>query len=119
MKVKGMTVYLSGPMTGWENFNKEAFDDAERKLRELGAVGVFNPASSLPRVEQGWEREDFMLDDLDMLTMKYHSIEGPEICPVFRAVVLLPFWWASKGARLERRVARAVGIPVVRLRDCE
>ncbi len=118
MKVKGKTVYISGPMTGWENFNKEAFDEAERRLRDMGAAGVFNPASSLPRYDQGWEREDFMLDDLDTLTMKYRALEGPAICPVFHAVVLLPLWWTSKGARLERKVAKAVGIPVVRLRDC-
>jgi len=116
MQIDGKVAYISGPMTGWENYNKEAFDEAELKLRSLGANGVFNPATSLPRYEMGWEREDFMLDDLDTLTMKYHEEDG--IRPIFDALVLLPMWWTSKGARLERKVAKAIGIPVVRLRDC-
>ena len=116
MELEGKVVYISGPMTGWEDYNKEAFDEAERMLREKGANGVFNPATSLPRYDQGWEREDFMLDDLDTLTMKYHEEEG--IRPIFDYLVLLPLWWTSKGARLERSVAKAIGIEVVRLRDC-
>ena len=38
-----MKVFISGPMKGYPNFNKEAFDQAEKDLVQQGYT-VFNPA---------------------------------------------------------------------------
>lgn len=38
-----MKVFISGPMKGYPNFNKEAFDQAEKELIQQGYT-VFNPA---------------------------------------------------------------------------
>ena len=38
-----MKVFISGPMKGYPNFNKEAFDQAEKELVQQGYT-VFNPA---------------------------------------------------------------------------
>ncbi len=36
-------VYIAGPMTGYENFNREAFHKAEEELKREGHT-VLNPA---------------------------------------------------------------------------
>ncbi|EGF7427729.1 DUF4406 domain-containing protein, partial [Escherichia coli] len=38
-----MRVYIAGPMTGYKNFNREAFHEAEEKLKQKGCT-VLNPA---------------------------------------------------------------------------
>ncbi|ECE8819412.1 DUF4406 domain-containing protein, partial [Salmonella enterica subsp. enterica serovar Reading] len=38
-----MKVYIAGPMTGYENFNREAFHRAEKALKREGHT-VLNPA---------------------------------------------------------------------------
>ena len=38
-----MRVYIAGPMTGYKNFNREAFHKAEEKLKQKGCT-VLNPA---------------------------------------------------------------------------
>ncbi|EJH4138871.1 DUF4406 domain-containing protein, partial [Escherichia coli] len=36
-------IYIAGPMTGYENFNREAFHKAEEALKQEGHT-VLNPA---------------------------------------------------------------------------
>ena len=49
--VSGRRVYLSGPMTGIKDWNKAEFDEAEKRLRELGAQEPYNPANFIGRFE--------------------------------------------------------------------
>ena len=111
-----MKVYLSGPMRGYPNFNFPAFDDAAERLATLG-IQVFNPAAHdrqiYPDIEQ-WD--GFATGD-------------PAQCPQFNlpqslawdfqmildsdAIVLLPGWAQSSGARAERFVAECVGKAVL------
>lgn len=101
---------MAGPMTGIPSNNVPAFDAAADRLRALGH-DVVNPAD-LNR-EMGHDpREqtpphmygEFMRADLKALL-------GVE------AVVVLPGWGRSRGARLETDVARAIGIPIYELAD--
>ena len=43
--MNNVRIFLSGPMSGKINNNKEAFDRAEKALRAVG-YEVFNPANS-------------------------------------------------------------------------
>ena len=105
-----MRVYLSGPMTGLPGLNVQAFDDAERALRGDGN-DVYNPCDHLR-----WPYEDAMTSDINMLTCCLPDMRnGLSTERLFDAMVLLPGWDESRGARLERDVAEACGIRVMTL----
>lgn len=90
-----MKVYISGPMTGYPEFNYPAFATAEAKLVAAGHDPL-NPARH-PKCET-WA--DYLrLDLADVL--------------VADAIALLPGWEASRGARLEVHVAHALGMTTV------
>lgn len=90
------TVYVSGPMTGYPGLNFEAFHVAVARLEPY--VEVLDPT------RHGTEGEwaDFLRKDL---------------ADVMRAdaVVVLPGWECSRGARLEVDVAHSLGIQVLPL----
>lgn len=89
-----MILYIAGPMTGLPDNNYPAFDRAERRLREMG-FDVLNPARneapSLPTWEN-WMR---------LALAQVIQADG---------VALLAGWERSRGAKLEVRVAQALGI---------
>lgn len=88
-----MRVYISGPMTGYENLNKDAFYTMEAVLTSMGH-SVVNPAhTDVPE----WEWIDYMNYDLMLL-------KGCD------AIYMLNGWQHSKGARIERRYAKRLGI---------
>src|SRR4051812_42987166 len=82
-------LYLSGPMSGHDNFNFPAFNAAADALRRLG-YPVLNPADFGCHPRHTWA--DCLQRDLTV--MGYADV-----------VVVLPGWQNSKGARLETRVA--------------
>ena len=93
-----MIVYLSGPMSGVENY-RETFEAAARELTAAGHI-VINPAEILQVMPAGAaDRADFLLIDLHLLA----SAE---------AMLLLPGWHVSRGCLAERAFCQAVGIPV-------
>lgn len=111
-EVKDKTVYLSGPMTGVADHNREAFQFAEIDLYMMGARYVFNPCEHWRR-ENGelpdWlTYQDYMRKDLHMLTRGN-----------FDVLVLLDDFVHSKGAQVERTVAHACGIKVRTLAELE
>ncbi|PWI56062.1 DUF4406 domain-containing protein [Sulfoacidibacillus thermotolerans] len=88
--------YLSGPMSGLPDYNYPAFFEAESALFSQGYL-VANPArTNLP---EGSPWEAYMRDDL-------RKMLGAD------AVVVLPGWETSRGARLEVQVAEALGMPI-------
>lgn len=103
---KNTTLYLSGPMTGYANENRQAFEDAEHRLRSLGyhvinPNGLAEPSADCETDAQRWAA--YLARDIHFLvTMKDTGI----------AVVLLAGWRNSKGACLEAAVAEKFGIPV-------
>ena len=92
---KPRKLYLSGPMTGRPNHNREAFYEAEEKLRDCG-YDVVNPA-----------RAEF---DPDADWIIYMRAAMRQIADV-DAIAQLDGWTESHGARLEASWAASLGIP--------
>jgi hypothetical protein len=93
--------YVSGPMTGKPDLNFPAFNDAAAKLRAMGH-DVVNPAEINPDHTMGWS--ECMRRDICALMDCNH-------------VVTLPGWQASKGAKIEVRLALDLGMKVSNLAD--
>lgn len=89
--------YLSGPMSGLPEFNAPAFHAAAARLRASG-YEVVNPAE-LDAADAGrpMEWSDYLRRDIAQLV-------------TCEAIVLLPGHEKSKGARLERHIARELGM---------
>lgn len=107
-----MRIYLAGPMTGYEHYNFPAFDAAAYHLRRLGHE-VFNPADN--DRENGFDAMGLKGDDaeqhgFDLRTALKQDLSW--ICDHAEAVAVLPHWEASKGAKTEVALARALDIPV-------
>ena len=114
--VNGRRVYLSGPMTGIEDWNRAAFDDAEKRLRELGAQEPYNPANFIEQFESR-SHAACMYFSLVELLYEELSTEHGYSTPWYDLLVSLPGWEQSTGARLEREVAEACGIEVCDIKD--
>lgn len=89
-------IYISGPMTGLPEFNYPAFHDAKRDLEAAGYT-VLSPAD-LP-IRDDWEWIDYIIEDLDAVFQAdgIATLEGHEM---------------SKGARIECRVAKHLGMTI-------
>lgn len=100
----GAAIYISGPITGIRNRNKEAFTDAERQLNATNKwTSVVNPqrlAADVPFPAYA----DFMRKDIRSIT-------------ACSAIALLPGYSASPGSRLEVSVAEAIGLDIKLLED--
>ena len=120
--VAGMNCFISGPMSGIESYNVDAFCLCHAKLKRLGANKVYNPAIRWLE-ERCPERthEDYMLDCIHELTgSECRTILGPDDPPrTYSVIVMLPGWEGSIGAATERMVAEACGIDVVLLSDLD
>jgi nucleoside 2-deoxyribosyltransferase len=95
-------VYIAGPVTGYENENREAFFSTERKLVAEGCR-VINPARISDKVREKkplatWP--DFMREDLKYL-LKCDS------------VYMLIGWKKSRGARIEHFLAKILEMKIV------
>jgi len=88
-------VYISGPMTGYPDFNYPAFHAAEAALTDRG-FEVLNPAR---HPEQKTWADYLRLDLADVLTADLLAV--------------LPGWRESRGAALEVHVAHALGMTVL------
>ena len=91
-----MKLYLSGPITGIPDLNKPAFNQAAQSLRAVGHE-VINPHEIGQPSDLMLPWEEYLRDDLIAM------LQGAE------ALALLPHWTDSRGARLERHVANALG----------
>lgn len=92
-----LRVYLSGPMSGFPEWNFPAFNAAAEHLRNAG-YRVFNPAE-LPHPADTTPLKVFMREDI-------RALLGADI------VVVLPEWEKSKGARLEVLIAQNLGLEI-------
>ena len=114
-----MKIYVAGPMRGYAQFNFPAFESATRDLRALGHE-VFSPAERDRGI--GFHPDQMAGTEEEMASAGFDLREalGTDlawICAEADAVVLLPGWSTSLGARAERFTARALGLPVFLLED--
>ena len=100
MLVDGKLVaYISGPMTGYEEYNYPEFMRLEKLLVDLDMV-VINPAHT--GVQEGWTWRQYL--ERDLIELLTHNVD---------IVVTLSDWEKSKGSSLEVHVAKELGIPVM------
>lgn len=92
-------VYISGPITGVENYLKR-FRDAERDLIYKGYTSIVNPAEVSRHLPEDFTHEEYMRVCLAEL----------ECCST---VLMLRGWENSKGARIEKEFAEKKGMTIV------
>jgi hypothetical protein len=88
--------YISGPMTGRPNYNREAFFAAELMIGKTEKT--FNPARIELKNPAEWE--DYMRVD----------IAGLMVCDT---IYMLDGWNNSKGAQLEHYLAQRLRIKII------
>ena len=90
------TIYIAGPMTGLDQFNKPAFDAAANKL--AGDYAVINPATNYGGY-QGMSHAQYMRYSIHQLL-------------IVDSIYMLKGWMQSSGARVEYEVALSLGLEV-------
>lgn len=108
-RLKSRRVFISGPMSGIEHYNAQAFAEAHAICREQGSWSVFDPSWEWMR-ETGEENthEYYMRRCINVLT------NG-----TFDTMLQLDGWYQSEGCNVEFAVAQACGIEVVELDELE
>jgi hypothetical protein len=92
------TIYISGAITGQHpDLVKKVFSEAEYMLILLG-YKVVNPLTLNHQHDQSWE--EYMAVDIKALFK----------CD---AIYMLSNWHNSRGAKIERAVAKAMGIEII------
>mgnify|MGYP007071572672 CR=1 FL=1 len=97
-----MIIYLSGPMSGYPQFNFPEFHRCAGILRSAGYV-VLSPA-------------EFFGDTPDAVTLSRATVLRMDIHALLQVegVVVLHGWEISRGAVTEVRIAWELGLPVYR-----
>lgn len=96
--VTGKIIYVSAPMTGIKNLNKEAFEFAAGILSSLGAKAILLPTILPP----GLEYDDYMHIDCAMID-------------VADIIVVVGEWTKSNGCPLELDRALLEGKEIIHL----
>lgn len=89
---RSLTYYLSGPMSGYENFNYPAFHTAKEFL-ELCGLSIESPHTNpWPQNHQNMSAETLWQHMMRLCVMQMESCDG---------IILLRGWAHSRGARIE------------------
>lgn len=101
-----MKLYLSGPMTGYDEFNYPAFHAFASMLRNRGHEVVSPP-------------EQDEISGLDPKVAKWEEFIRWDIRVLIdcEAIVLMDGWHKSRGARLEHHIADALGLKVLTIHE--
>jgi nucleoside 2-deoxyribosyltransferase len=112
--MKNPRLYIAGPMTGYAYFNFPLFHTIARYLRKRG-YKVSNPAEKesdqhglpdMSLIPPEWGGSNQLSSPGSIRTEDFHMVLQAD------AVVALPEWEQSWGAKLEVAVALACGKPV-------
>lgn len=100
-----MRVYLSGPITTNKNFRLD-FSKAENKICSVfKGVDIINPMW-LNNVLPNGKHDEYMALCIPLVGMS-------------DMMVMLPGWEKSKGATIERSLAKEIGISIIELSELE
>lgn len=91
-----MIIYIAGPMTGLPEYNYPAFNTEARRLRDLGHT-VLNPAETV----------------LENPSYAAYMRRGIAQVLEAEAVLMLPGWSVSSGAKTEFAVAESLGLEIL------
>lgn len=94
---RSVSTYIAGPMTGLPEFNYPAFAAAAKVLRDKGVDAVSPAELDDGSTGKSWD---------------YYMRLGLRALLDCDEMVLLPGWEDSRGARLERQVAEALGMRI-------
>ena len=104
------TIYIAGPMRGYHEWNFPAFDEAAEYLRSVGHEPI-SPAH-LDRLRGFNEKDPSTAFSREQWWVAMRRDYAAII--LSDALMLLPGWERSEGARLERSFAEHLGIPIFR-----
>lgn len=109
------TIYVAGPMRGYENYNYPAFDYRANKLEEMGWT-VINPAE-LDRNEgkpmsdpMAFSPETNYADHEFMRQALKRDMDA--LCDDCTAIYMMANWEESRGAKAEWHLAKALGLDI-------
>lgn len=104
--MKELTLYIAGPMRGYDDFNFPAFFKAEAAIEKMGHRAI-NPARH--------DNDAGFDETAGEVTQQYlRDALAWDLGQVCRSdgIVILDGWYRSRGARAEVAAARAVDIPI-------
>lgn len=110
-----MKIYIAGPMTGYKDWNFPAFFEVEEQLIKLGHEPV-NPAHNDGATVQAALESAGKPEAPNNPWRWYMRRDLPHVLEV-DAICVLPGWQKSKGASLEVTVAKAIGLPIMVIKD--
>lgn len=97
------TIYIAGPMTGIDDYNKPAFDRAAKQIKEVWK-GTNLPTSVIsPSTNFGGDQT---LTHAQYMRYSIHQLL------IVDAVYMLDGWEFSKGAVCEHTVAQSLGLDI-------
>lgn len=108
-----MKMYISGPITGYPNGNKEAFENAAEEILKRHP-----PAHAWSSPHDGYEIVNPHNNGLAKdSTWTEHMRADIKLLLDCDAVCMLPGWTASRGASIEYRIAKDLGLKVMDLEE--
>lgn len=105
--LRNKNVFLSGPMTGYENYNSQSFREALHRAIKAGAGHVYNPATYISIMQDKTHEEQLTATIRELVRA---GMDGNG--HLYDAIVMLNGWGASSGAKIEHDVTVACGIKV-------
>ncbi len=99
-----MKIYISGPMTGIEDFNRKAFKDAEHMINNIPNYLAVNPHVCCEGMPNDSTWVDYMKTDIVAMME----------CD---ALFMLSGWEKSVGATIEHNLANELKYPILYSKD--
>jgi len=104
MNDKPKKIFISGPMTGYPDFNFPRFNLAVQQLKEAG-IDCVNPVD----ICRKYKKERVLADKTVFDQMIADQQKEEKTCD---AILLLDGWEKSKGVRLELKTALDLDFPI-------
>jgi len=107
--MKGLTIYIAGPMRGYPDHNFPAFFQAEEKWKRKGEVidKIYNPAQM--DLNEGYDPKTVVESKAHLKDCMRRDLNAILECD---AIVMLPGWEKSEGAKVEHALAVYLGLAI-------